>query len=178
MPVWKLENGVHVGKILKAHSYLGSARVAFFMPGLEDYLEPGDFMFIEWNEKPVPYQIEAIQWGDDKIAIIKLAGVNTEAQAVELKDRDIILPSDAFPEELLDEMEGATIEGYKVIDAETKKAIGEVTAVIENGPQSLLEIKSAGDKEFMIPVHEDIILKIDRKKRTITVNLPEGLMDL
>ncbi len=178
MPVWKLENGVHVGKVLKAHSYLGSARVAFFMPGLEDYLEPGDFLFINHSDKPVPYQIEEVKWGDEKTAIVKLADVNTEAQAVELKDRDIILPTDSFPEELLDEMEGATIEGYKVIDAETKKEIGEVVAVVENGPQSLLEIKTGDDKEFMIPVHEDIILNINRKKRTITVNLPEGLMDL
>jgi 16S rRNA processing protein RimM len=178
MPVWKLENGVHVGKILKAHSYLGHARVAFFMPGLEDYLEPGDSIFIVWNEKPVPYQIEEIKWGDDKVAIIKLVDVSIEIQAIELKDRDIVLPTDAFPEELLDEMEGATIEGYKVIDNVTKKEIGEVTAIVENGPQSLLEIKSTDGKEFLIPVHEDIILKIDRKKRKITVNLPEGLLDL
>jgi len=33
-------------------------------------------------------------------------------------------------------------------------------------------------KEALIPVHEDFLLKIDKKKKQVHVELPEGLLDI
>jgi 16S rRNA processing protein RimM len=176
MPLWKLDNGIPVGKIIKPHSYLGLVKVAFFMSGLDEYLGEGDFIFIEWMEKPVPYLIEDIHWEDDKTARVKLADVDTEEKAKKLKGRQLILPENEIPEELLEQMDEGDLNGYEVHDKK-EGHIGQVTAIIESGPQSLLEVLQRG-RTFLIPIHEDIIKKVDHKKKLISVDLPEGLIDL
>jgi 16S rRNA processing protein RimM len=176
MPVWKLEDGIRLGRILKPNGYLGFVKVAFFISGLEDYLDSGDFIFIEWMEKPVPYLIEEISWDDDKTARIKLADVNSDAEAKTLIDRQVVLSEKTIPASLLEASEDIDLIGFKVTDTH-KKFIGTITGIDERGPQSLLELEKDG-KEILIPVHEDIILKIDIRKRQVIVDLPEGLLEL
>ena len=43
--------------------------------------------------------------------------------------------------------------------------------------QALFEIDRV-DTTALIPIHDDFILTVDRITKTITVNLPEGLLDL
>ena len=35
-----------------------------------------------------------------------------------------------------------------------------------------------GDKEVLIPVSDAVIVKVDRKKKQIMVDCPEGLIDI
>src|SRR5436190_23272735 len=98
MPLWKLDNSLPVGTIIKPYSYLGAARVAFFWAGMEEVLLPGTFLFIEWNEKPVPYLIEEIQWTDDKTAIILLADVDSEEEADKLRGCNVLYSKNELPE--------------------------------------------------------------------------------
>ena len=35
-----------------------------------------------------------------------------------------------------------------------------------------------GEKEILLPISDEIILKVDRKKKTIEVRAPEGLVDI
>ncbi len=176
MPVWKLEDGIRLGRILKANGYLGFVKVAFFISGLEDYLEPDDYIFIEWMEKPVPYCIEEISWDDDKTARIKLTDVDSDEEAKKLIGRNVDLSEKIVPAALLEASEDTSLEGFQVIDSK-KKLIGTITGIDERGPQSLLEVTHEG-KDFLIPVHEDIILNIDLRKRQVTVDLPEGLLEI
>jgi 16S rRNA processing protein RimM len=176
MPVWKLDDGIRLGRILKPNGYLGSVKVAFFVSGLEDILEKDDFIFIEWMEKPVPYQVEDISWDDDKTARIKLADINSDEDAKKLNGRHVVLKESLVPAKLLEDTGDVDLEGFQVVD-QKKKVIGTVTAFVEREPQSLLEVIHEG-KEFMIPVHEALIKKIDLKKRLIIVDLPEGLTEL
>jgi 16S rRNA processing protein RimM len=176
MPVWKLDDGIRLGRILKPIGYLGAVKVAFSIPGIEDYLEKDDFIFIEWMEKPVPYLIENISWDDDKTARIKLADVNSDAEAKKLNGRDVVLEESTIPAKLLEVDGDFDLEGFQVIDVK-KKVLGTVTALVEREPQSLLEVTYEG-KEFFIPVHEDLIKKIDVRKRVVIVDLPLGLIEL
>jgi 16S rRNA processing protein RimM len=176
MPVWKLDDGLRLGKVLKPNGYLGIVKVAFFMSELVEALEVGSFIFIEWMEKPVPYMIEEIVWDDAKTARIKLADVNSEEDAKKLIGREVLISEKTIPEEILDQEDESDLIGYKVIDTE-KVVLGEVTGLDESGIQSLLEVTNNG-KEFLIPVHEDLIKKIDSRKRVITVDLPDGLLEL
>jgi 16S rRNA processing protein RimM len=34
-----------------------------------------------------------------------------------------------------------------------------------------------GDKETLLPAHEEFILKLDRKNRVLTVDVPDGLLE-
>ena len=176
MPVWKLENGIRIGKILKQTGYLGFVRAFFTFSGLEEILVRGSFLFIEWMEKPVPYCIDEIFWEDDTTARVKFGFVDDEEEAAKLTGRQVIFEEAKIPSSILDQADEGNLVGFQVIDSQ-KKVIGIVTGINERGPQSLLEVTHEG-KEFMIPVHEDLIKKINYRKKIIEVDLPEGLIDL
>ncbi|RYD78311.1 MAG: 16S rRNA processing protein RimM [Sphingobacteriales bacterium] len=178
MPLWTLENGIHAGKIIKQHGYLGNIRVAFSFSIKEEKLKAGNYLYIVWNEKPVPYLIETIQWQDSNNAIVKLADVDTEEAALKITKRDVFLPENAQAEdEEEEESEYEGLIGFSIVD-ENKNVLGEITDFIEAGPQILLEAQTSEGKEFLVPFHPDIIKKINRKKKTVLADLPEGLVDL
>jgi 16S rRNA processing protein RimM len=176
MPLWKLENSVRIGEVLKAFSYQGYVRVAFFLDGLEETLVTDSFVFIEWSEKPIPYRIEDISWMDEKIAKLKLKFVNNEDEADELRGKFIHLEKERIPIEPKGKSKKIDLIDYKV-HISNGDIIGEVERLDEEGLQQLLVVKS-GNKEILIPYHQDIIKRINHRAKTIIVDLPEGLLEL
>lgn len=80
-------------------------------------------------------------------------------------------------DESLYEHEPASWEGWTVVDGEGN-AIGTVHDVMHNPGQSLLEVNRLENKPAYIPVVDEIIRAVDVEERTITVSLPDGLLDL
>ena len=61
---------------------------------------------------------------------------------------------------------------------DTKRGnIGKITAINDSGAQPLFEIDKNGT-EILIPLIDDFIIALDRKNKTITLETPEGLVDL
>src|SRR5690606_17776733 len=55
--------------------------------------------------------------------------------------------------------------------------IGIIQSINDSTAQALFEVEK-GDKQLLIPVRDEIILKVDRENKTIFVDTPEGLVDL
>ena len=64
----------------------------------------------------------------------------------------------------------------RVVD-KTAGEIGTVKRVNDAPVQPLFEIDSHG-KEILVPVVDDFIEKLDKKGRTLYLNLPDGLLNL
>jgi 16S rRNA processing protein RimM len=64
--------------------------------------------------------------------------------------------------------------GFKVID-EVAGPIGVLESVMDQGPQDIFIIRF-GTREILLPVSDEIILKADRKNKTLHVKAPEGLL--
>ena len=58
-----------------------------------------------------------------------------------------------------------------------KEVVGEIIEVIEQPHQVLCKIM-LDDKEALIPVHEDSLVKMDKKNRRLHLIIPDGLLDL
>jgi 16S rRNA processing protein RimM len=56
--------------------------------------------------------------------------------------------------------------------------IGPILEIISNNGQWLLNIDSPGNKNILIPFHEDFIISIDKRKKTVVMDIPEGLLDI
>ena len=54
----------------------------------------------------------------------------------------------------------------------------QIQAEVDQTTENALFVIPKGDDELLIPVGESYIINIDHEKRIITVNLPEGLLDL
>ena len=67
------------------------------------------------------------------------------------------------------------IINFKVFDKEEK--IGEVININENLPQPVFEVNYKS-KTVMVPIHEDLIIKIDKENKNIFLRIPDGLLDI
>ena len=76
----------------------------------------------------------------------------------------------------------ATCEhGMRVIGIEdgfeNEKELGKIIEVIEQPHQILCTIEF-NNKEAYIPLHQETIKKVDRKKKQVIVELPPGLLEI
>jgi 16S rRNA processing protein RimM len=60
---------------------------------------------------------------------------------------------------------------------EDGKVLGQILEVIEQPHQILCRV-NINEKEALIPLHQDTLLKIDKKKKQVIVSLPEGLLEI
>ena len=59
-----------------------------------------------------------------------------------------------------------------------KKILGIVTEIIQNPGQWLLNVSSPEGRNMLIPLHEDFIVKIDKVKKILVMDIPEGLTEI
>ena len=66
--------------------------------------------------------------------------------------------------------------GFEVFD-ETKGLIGPIQIVYDLETQDLLGVTHKG-KEILIPIQDEIILKVDKAAKKVFCRLPEGLLEI
>lgn len=114
--------------------------------------------------------------------VIKFRGIDTAAQAESLEGLDILMPCNglvALPEGAYYIFE---LVGMRVRTREGRD-LGVVRRVIETGGAPLLAIERAatgdgGKGELLIPAARSICGAIDKAAGTITIDPPEGLLEL
>ncbi len=122
----------------------------------------------------LPYFITSARAKNHEEVFIKLEGVNTKEAAQLLTRKTVWLKKEDF------EKFAAPAAAISLIDftvVENGKPLGRITEVIEQPHQVLCTVIIIG-KEAFIPLHEETLLKIDRKKKEVHVSLPEGLLDI
>ena len=72
----------------------------------------------------------------------------------------------------------AQIQQFTVVDANTHKEIGKIIAIDDSTANTLLEVSTNEGDSILIPVHDNLIANIDVKAMTVTMLLPEGLLEL
>jgi 16S rRNA processing protein RimM len=124
----------------------------------------------------VPIEItEAWVHGGDWV--LKFAGVDSIDAAERFRQADIwvSLPDrGTLPE---GEFFQADLLGCMVIDAASGQCLGAVAAWQQYGGPPLMEVSVDG-REVLIPFVDSIYRDVNLAARTITVELPEGLLDL
>jgi len=63
--------------------------------------------------------------------------------------------------------------GYTAYDKETE--LGLVTGILSHPAQILAEINVNGN-EVLIPIVDDLVIEIDKRKKKIVFDVPEGLV--
>jgi len=128
----------------------------------------------EKKESFIPWFVEATKIKNEEEIYVKLEGVNVREQAIKLTQKEVWLPEPDF-KKFSAKSSPINLLGYEVIDDE--KPLGKILEVIEQPHQLLCRIEIQS-KEVLIPLHEETIKKIDRKKGQVIVELPPGLLEI
>lgn len=167
------EECFRLGKITKPFGYKG--QVVFFL----DVDEPDDYagldaVFVEVKGSLVPYFIKEIKINGNK-ATVTFEEISPD-EALSLVGCALYLPLKMLPKLTGNKFYYHEVIGWQVIDNE-KGDIGTIASVIDYPAQALFQIMK-NDKEILIPIIDPVIKKVDRDKKIMYIEAPNGLIDL
>jgi 16S rRNA processing protein RimM len=168
------DNCILLGTLAKPHGTRGSLIIRFSGLKAEDFKKRG-MVFVEIDGLPVPFFIESFQEKTEDTVILKIEGIDTENKAREFVGYPVYVMKDQIKVKSSSK-KIQDIKGYEVIDKHLG-FIGFAEEVIEMTKNPLMSVIN-GDKEFLVPVHEDIVLEINDKEKIIRIDAPVGLFDI
>jgi 16S rRNA processing protein RimM len=167
---------VKIGFIQKPHGIHGELIVRF-QEEFYETLEENPTLFLEIDNLLVPYFIadEGLRFKSGESVIAQLDWVDTDKKAKDLCGLSVYVDRDDVIE-YEDEMSPHALIGYHLFD-ETLGLIGEITEVNDFSGNVLLSVEYK-DKDAMVPLNEDLIVRLDEDLREIELRIPDGLFDL
>ena len=163
-----------IGKIAATHGLSGEVVLQHAL-GKKTDLKGLQTIFIEEKKDSfLPYFVESTSIKNAMEVYIKLEGFNSKESARRLSQKEVWLLKADF-DKYAAKSSPISLLGYIMINA--GEEIGEVIEVIEQPLQVLCKIIYRGN-EALIPIHEESLEKIDKKKKQVYVNLPDGLLEI
>jgi 16S rRNA processing protein RimM len=171
----KIEDCFYLGKIVRKYSFNGELLIKLDTDEPELY-ENLDAVFIDYRNTFIPYFIESSQLHKSDLLRVQFEDVTTEADADSLLKCDVYLPLEFLPKLDGNKFYFHEVIGFTVEDL-NYGIVGTITGINDSTAQALFEIKKDG-KEILIPINDEFIVTVERAKKTIMVNTPQGLIDL
>ncbi|WP_455671883.1 ribosome maturation factor RimM [Phocaeicola sp.] len=170
----KKDDVFKIGIFNKPHGVKGEISFTF-TDDIFDRVE-AEYLICLLNGILVPFFIEEYRFRSDTTALIKLEGVDTSEKARMFTNVEVYFPKKFVEEE--EETEDIPtwnfFIGFKVKDVRYGD-LGEIVDVDDSTMNVLFAIEKDGE-EILLPAHEEFMVKLDKKKRLLTVDVPEGLL--
>lgn len=160
-----------IGRLGKTHGVRGEISFLFD----DDVFDrtDADYLILRVDGILVPFFIEEYRFKSDTNAIMKFEGLDTQERARELPGCDVY-----FPRSLAEGDDGniswSILVGFDIIEAKSGKVIGRIASIDD----STLNILFCLDDGRLIPASDDLITAIDQQAHTLTIQIPEGLLEL
>ena len=160
-----------IGIITRTHGVKGEVSLSF----TDDVWDraDADYLILRIDGILVPFFMEEYRFRSDTTALIKFQDYDSAEAAKELCGCDVYFPHSLTPApEADDDYTWRYFTGFRIVD-EKAGELGEITYVDDSTQNILFHV---GD--LLIPAVESFISHIDHQARIITMQLPEGLLDL
>jgi len=163
-----------IGKFVAVHGLTGELVLKHDL-GKKTSLKGLQHIFIEDRKNSfLPWFIESTKIKNEEEIYLKLEGINTREQAQKMARKEIWVTQDDV-KKFAAKSSAINLLDYEIIEG--KKILGKILEVIEQPHQMLCRIE-INEKEVLIPLNENTIVRVDHKKKQVIVNLPEGLLKI
>ena len=160
-----------IGRLGKTHGVRGE--ISFlFDDDVFDRVD-ADYLVLQVDGIFIPFFMEEYRFKSDANAIVKFEDIDTQERARDLTGCDVFFPR-ALSDSDDDALTWAEIIGFSLIDAATGETIGQITSVDDSTLNILFELEDG----TLVPASEELITDVDKDNRTITIELPQGLLDI
>ena len=163
---------IPLGEILKPHGIKGELKILFYNEESKS-LQKDQKVFLESPQKNIiEYKIERIFYSFRKNRI-KFFDINTIDEADDLRGYIVNIDRSDLPEINDSEYYLSDLVGYSLID-KSNKNYGKVIEVLALPANSVLNV-SKDDKEYLIPLIDDVVLEVNQNQKAIIIDPIEGL---
>ena len=132
-------------------------------------------VFIDIDNKLVPFFIEEIKPKSATTANVKFEGLNDEVKSLEFIGLEFYISSHQVKELQIESDDYIEVIGYQVFD-QNNNHIGKVLEFIDIPENPLLNVKS-DEGEFLIPAKDELIIEVDDDLKEIRLIIAEGIFD-
>lgn len=161
-----------IGVINKPHGVKGEVSFTF-TDDIFDRVDC-DYLILLMDGILVPFFMEEYRFRSDNMALVKFEDIDTAEEARKFTNVEVY-----FPKKFMDEQEDVTswnfFIGFRVEDVH-HGYLGEITDVDDTTINVLFSIEKDGE-ELLLPAHEEFIIDLDRKKKVMKVDVPDGLIE-
>lgn len=168
----KLDSVYKIGKLGKPHGIKGEISFMFD----DDVFDRVDaeYLILKLDGILVPFFMEEYRFRSDESALVKFEDIDTQERAAELTGSEVYFPRTAADSSEEGELSYAQLVGFTLVDAKTEKAVGVIDYIDDQTDNIMFELEDG----MLIPASEELIADVDVENQTISMNLPEGLLDL
>jgi 16S rRNA processing protein RimM len=168
------KSDILLGKIIKFSGYEGAVAVKLEKIFTEN-IPRMESVFLEIEGKLVPFFISRSEYNGADILKLWFDGYDSNNKISEFIGCRIFLTSGISEEKRNEDPEN--LIGYEVFVL-GDKLLGSVSEVLTNNGQWLINVKSVTRKNILIPFHEDFIVRLDKRTKTIIMNIPDGITEI
>jgi 16S rRNA processing protein RimM len=173
---------VLLGHVAGVHGLAGELKLILELPNDQLPEELVELFLAAADGRLYPTGVERFRTTMEGQALVKLEGYTTREAAQSLRGTAIHIAEDLLLEgEGTDEDTGLALQDYTVFDA-ARGQIGTVLEVIPRLDQPILQVVCTfmphAGTEVLIPLHPDLIVRIDDDAAEIHLQLPEGLLEV
>lgn len=163
-----------IGLVMKPHGLKGEVTIS--MDDISPDFSALESIFIEEKEnRLVPLFISSASMKGEK-AFVKFEDIDTIEEALKISKKALYLPKSMRPKSNRGEFYDDEVQDFEVTD-EISGPLGKVIDVVQTGANRLLAVDYNG-KEILIPINSPLIVSVNKSKRKVSVNLPEGFLDI
>lgn len=124
----------------------------------------------------IAVMLERFSFHKDRV-VLKLAGYDSIESAGALVGYEFVVPEAERVELAEDEFYDWELEGCRV-ETIAGQLVGAVTGVLRTGGANLLVVSGEARQETLIPMVHSILVTIDKERKLIVIDPPEGLLEL
>lgn len=166
-----MEQYLEIGKVVSTHGLRGELRV-------DPWCDSPQFLcqFKTLYLKKGETKLSVSSRPHKTIAIVKAKGIDTIEEAEKLRGRVLYInrsdarlaPGEYFIQDLM---------GLDVIDIDTSKSYGKITDVLKTGANDVYQVTDEKKKDYLIPVIDDVVKKIDINGGKVLIKPLKGIFD-
>lgn len=168
---------IEIGQLKKTFGVEGILRVSVRKVFEADFLDTSVIFVAEGGHK-VPYFVEEIH--SEGELLIKLEDIDAKESATTISGNAVFLRKSDLKKAPLDSLvlldDFLYLSGFTIKD-ETVGDIGSIIEVFEM-PYQIMALVNYREKEIYIPINEKLITDVNHDQKIITMDLPEGLLNL
>jgi 16S rRNA processing protein RimM len=167
-------SNILLGRIAKVNGFEGAVNIRLEKSFIEN-IPPMESVFLEIEGRLVPFIISNSSYSGAGSLTLEFEGYTSLESVKEFIGVNLYLTSDSHKNNSEDDL--SLLKGFNVID-DKGNSVGLIIEIISNPGQLLLNVRGENKNEILIPLHENLIQKIDRKKKLIIMEIPEGLIEI
>jgi 16S rRNA processing protein RimM len=167
-------NNILLGRITKVSGYEGAVTIKLEKIFFEN-IPQMESVFFEIEGRSVPFFISDQEYSGADILKVIFDGYGSVEKINEFVGCRVFLTTGLAESDKTNDIHN--LDGYQVFTSDNE-ILGIIREIISNPGQLLLSVITSGKKEILIPLHEDFIVSIDKEKKTILMDIPEGLTEI